>query len=79
MAEKSTFKIRNIGEGKVFSDYQVHTGKVIGYKNLHEIKEKLKQILLRRTKKEVLKQLPSRTDKNLFEDMTKEQIAVHND
>ncbi len=55
------------------------TGKVIGYQNLHEVKEKLKHILLRRTKKEVLKQLPSRTDKNLFVDITNEQRAIHND
>ena len=55
------------------------TGKVVGYQNLHEIKDKLKHILLRRTKKEVLKQLPSRTDKNLFVSMTNEQSAIHAD
>lgn len=55
------------------------TGKVIGYQNLHEVKGKLKHILLRRTKKEVLKQLPSRTDKNLFVDITNEQKVIHND
>ena len=54
-------------------------GKVTGYKNLHEIKERLRHILLRRTKKEVLKQLPSRTDKNLFVDITNEQKIIHND
>jgi SNF2 family DNA or RNA helicase len=55
------------------------TGKVIGYRNLHEVKDRLKHILLRRTKKEVLKQLPSRTDKNLFVSITNEQRAVHDD
>jgi len=55
------------------------TGKVTGYKNLHEIKEKLKHLLLRRTKKQVLSQLPSRTDKNLFVDITNEQKRIHND
>lgn len=55
------------------------TGKVIGYQNLHQVKERLKHILLRRTKKEVLKDLPSRTDKNLFVDITNEQKAIHND
>ncbi|MEO6845528.1 MAG: SNF2-related protein, partial [Ginsengibacter sp.] len=55
------------------------TGKVIGYQNLHEVKDRLKHILLRRTKKEVLKQLPSRTDKNLFVSITDEQRAVHDD
>lgn len=55
------------------------TGKVTGYQNLHDIKERLKPILLRRTKKEVLKQLPSRTDKNLFVDITNEQKTIHNE
>ncbi|HEY5463153.1 MAG TPA: DEAD/DEAH box helicase [Hanamia sp.] len=55
------------------------TGKVIGYKDLHDIKERLKPILLRRTKKEVLKQLPTRTDKNLFVNITEEQRKIHDD
>jgi superfamily II DNA/RNA helicase len=55
------------------------TGKVIGYKNLHEIKERLQHILLRRTKKQVLQQLPARIDKNLFVEITKEQKEIHND
>jgi SNF2 family DNA or RNA helicase len=55
------------------------TGKVVGYKDLHLIKEKLKGILLRRTKKEVLQQLPARMDKNLFVDITNEQKEVYAD
>lgn len=55
------------------------TGKVIGYKDLHDIKERLKPVLLRRTKKEVLKQLPARTDKNLFVNITEEQRKIHDD
>ena len=55
------------------------TGQVIGYKNLHEIKERLKHMLLRRTKKQVLKQLPLRIDKNLFVDITDEQKTLHNE
>ena len=39
--------------------------------------ETLAPILLRRTKKEVLKQLPERLDKNYFVPMTKEQMAHH--
>ena len=35
--------------------------------------------MLRRTRKEVLKQLPARTDKNLFVGITDEQRAVHDD
>lgn len=52
-------------------------GKVIGYKDLHLIKQQLKSVLLRRTKKEVLKQLPERIDKNLFVDITQEQRVIH--
>ncbi len=52
-------------------------GKVVGYKDLHEIKERLQHILLRRTKKQVLQQLPARIDKNLFVEITPEQKAIH--
>ncbi|MFT4156131.1 DEAD/DEAH box helicase [Parafilimonas sp.] len=55
------------------------TGQVVGYKDLDKIKEKLKDILLRRTKKQVLQQLPARIDKNLFVEITQEQKALHND
>jgi hypothetical protein len=54
-------------------------GKVVGYKDLHAIKERLQNLLLRRTKKQVLQQLPARIDKNLFVEITKEQMAIHND
>lgn len=55
------------------------TGKVIGYKNLNEISKLLSDILIRRTKKEVLSQLPKRMDKNLFVPMTQEQMDIHNE
>lgn len=51
--------------------------KVIGYKDLHDIGKQLSDVLLRRTKKEVLKDLPKRQDKNLFVPMTKEQSSLH--
>lgn len=54
------------------------TGKVVGYKDLHLIKNKLKGILIRRTKKQVLQQLPARINKNLFVEITKEQRELHN-
>lgn len=54
-------------------------GKIIGYKNLNEISKTLEETLLRRTKKEVLKQLPERTDKNLFVPMTKDQQEFHDE
>jgi superfamily II DNA or RNA helicase len=55
------------------------SGKVIGYKNLREISQRLSDLLIRRTKKEVLSQLPKRMDKNLFVPMTQEQMDVHNE
>lgn len=63
------------------SAYEIRdeNGKVTGYQNLNEIREKLQHVLLRRTKKQVLQQLPERTDKNLFIDITEEQRRVHNE
>ena len=52
-------------------------GKVIGYRNLSKIGKSLEPILVRRTKHEVLKELPERLDKNYFVPMTKEQMTHH--
>ncbi|MCX5644978.1 MAG: DEAD/DEAH box helicase [Phycisphaerae bacterium] len=52
-------------------------GLIVGYRNLDTIGRTLASILIRRTKKEVLKQLPERLDKNYFVPMTKEQMAHH--
>ena len=59
--------------------YQVvhESGKVIGYKNLHEIGKQLSDVLLRRRKKDVLKQLPARVDKTLLVAMTRQQTDIH--
>ncbi len=61
--------------------YQVtdDTGKVVGYQHLSEISKLLEDVMLRRTKKKVMKQLPSRQDKNLFVPMTEQQRTVHDD
>ncbi|MGF1635423.1 MAG: DEAD/DEAH box helicase, partial [Cyclobacteriaceae bacterium] len=55
------------------------TNKVIGYKDLNKVGEMLSDMMIRRTKKKVLSQLPSRQDKNLFVPMTDEQQKVHNE
>ncbi|MDP1813378.1 MAG: DEAD/DEAH box helicase [Leadbetterella sp.] len=55
------------------------TGKVIGYQHLNEIKLTLADTLIRRTKAEVLKELPERMDKNLFVPMTLEQREIHDE
>jgi len=54
-------------------------GKITGYTGLNQIGKKLAGTMLRRTKKEVLKQLPGRMDKNLFVPLTVQQLTVHNE
>ena len=55
------------------------SGKVIGYQYLNEITHLLSDTLIRRTKTEVLKQLPERMDKNLYVPMTTEQRDIHDE
>ncbi|MFN0013712.1 MAG: SNF2-related protein [Saprospiraceae bacterium] len=59
--------------------YQIlgENGQVMGYKNLREIGDKLDDCMIRRLKKNVLKQLPKRMDKNLFVPMTLKQKQIH--
>ncbi len=52
-------------------------GKLKGYKNLRTINKTLEDILIRRTKREIIDQLPGRVDKNFFVEMTNEQITDH--
>ncbi len=54
-------------------------GKVMGYKNLNSIGEQMKNVLLRRRKRDVALQLPERTDKVLFVPMTEEQKGMHDE
>lgn len=54
-------------------------GKILGYKNLNSIKEKLSKVLIRRKKSEVKLQLPGRINKNLIIPVTKEQMDLHNE
>ncbi len=48
-------------------------GKLLGYRNLDKLREKLEPILLRRTRAEVLTQLPARTDNTVYVEMTDAQ------
>jgi superfamily II DNA or RNA helicase len=48
-------------------------GKLLGYRNLDRVREKLAPILLRRTRAEVLSQLPERTDNTVYVEMTDAQ------
>jgi superfamily II DNA or RNA helicase len=51
-------------------------GKVLGYKNLAQLREKLKPILLRRTRGTVMRQLPERTDEIVRIEPTEEQADI---
>ncbi len=53
------------------------SGKVIGYRNLSAITRTLAPILVRRTRDEVLKELPERLEKRVFLPMTEEQVRHH--
>ena len=52
-------------------------GRVVGYHNLSQISKTLAPVLIRRTKDEVLKELPERVDNYLFVPMTEEQWEHH--
>jgi len=52
-------------------------GRVVGYRDLSQISKTLEPILIRRTKDEVLKELPERLEKRLFVTMTPEQVNHH--
>lgn len=54
-------------------------GRIIGYRNLHSVAQRLRGTLLRRRKAEVKLQMPSRTDTNTFVPMTDEQMAIHDE
>jgi SNF2 family DNA or RNA helicase len=67
---------RRLGPAFQFlSDHRVldADGKLLGYRNLDKIREKLAPILLRRTRAEVLTQLPARTDNIVYVEMALEQ------
>ncbi len=53
-------------------------GKVIGYKNLDQLRENLRPVLLRRTRESVKLQVPPRTDEYLRITPTDEQLELHN-
>jgi hypothetical protein len=53
-------------------------GKTLGYRNLDRLREKLRPILLRRTRNEVVKELPERIDEIVRIEPTAEQMEIHN-
>ncbi len=68
--------------GPAFRFYNRHRvvdekGKVLGYKNLSELRENLRPILLRRTRESVRQQLPPRTNEIVRITPTDEQVELH--
>jgi ERCC4-related helicase len=68
--------------GPAFRFYNRHRvvdekGKVLGYKNLSELRENLKPVLLRRTRASVKQQLPARTNEIVRISPTGEQLELH--
>ena len=68
--------------GPAFRFYNRHRvvdekGKVLGYKNLAELRENLQPVLLRRTRQSVRQQLPPRTNEIVRITPTQEQFDLH--
>ncbi|MGD9201965.1 MAG: DEAD/DEAH box helicase [Chitinispirillia bacterium] len=68
--------------GPAFRFYHEHQftdekGRVLGYKNLEVLRNKLKPILLRRTRNSVMKQLPPRTTEIIRITPTDEQAGIN--
>ena len=53
--------------------------KVLGYKNIDELRALIKPYVLRRTRDEVLKDLPERVDNNFFVEMTDKQQYAYDE
>lgn len=56
---------------------KTESGQIVGYRDLSKVNEKLSSMMIRRQKKNVLKDLPERMDKNLFVPMTDRQTQIH--
>ena len=52
--------------------------KVLGYHNLDELRNRIAPYVLRRTRDDVLKELPPRTDNNFFLEITPQQKKAYN-
>lgn len=53
--------------------------KVLGYKNLDELRSRISPYVVRRVREEVLHDLPARTDNNFFVEMTNEQWNAYDE
>jgi SNF2 family DNA or RNA helicase len=72
---------RRLGPGfRFFNQHRIvdEKGKVLGYKNLDQLRGNLRPILLRRTRESVRLDLPPRTTEIVRITPTDEQLALHN-
>ena len=53
------------------------SGKIIGYRNLSQLHERLKALVIRRKKEEVLSDLPDQVTNNYYIDLHEEQRQMH--
>jgi len=70
-----TVKEKISKEGKIIPERNVSI--VSGYKNLPELRERLKTIMLRRKKEDVLKDLPPVTYQNIYIEFSKEEKTMY--
>ena len=71
---------RRLGPGfRFFNKHRImdESGKVLGYKNLADLRETLRPVLLRRTRDSVRLELPERTTEIVKIAPTDEQLALH--
>lgn len=72
---------RRLGPGfRFFNQHRIvdEKGKVLGYKNMAKLRKTLAPILLRRTRADVLKELPPRTTEIVRIPPTDEQLEINN-
>jgi superfamily II DNA or RNA helicase len=72
---------RRLGPGfRFFNKHRIvdEKGKVLGYKNMAELRKTLSPIMLRRTREQVLKDLPPRTTDIVRIPPTEEQLEINN-
>jgi len=65
---------------RFYNKYRVtdEKGKLLGYKNLDDLRKRLKPVLLRRTRQKVIKELPPRTTEIRRIPPTDQQFKLHN-
>jgi SNF2 family DNA or RNA helicase len=71
---------RRLGPGfRFFNTHRVvdEKGKVLGYKNLDQLRQRLQPVLLRRTRESVRLELPERTTEIVRIPPSEEQLAIH--